>query len=147
MCVLPPAPYSEMPLTGGLVVKTGAKNVLGTDLQECSRDPLTGFYRDGCCNTGGGDFGVHVVCARMTEDFLAFTRARGNDLSSPLLEMQFPGLKPGDFWCLCASRWSEALAAGVAPPVNLDATHISALEFVSLDDLKAHAIDVDDPIL
>jgi uncharacterized protein (DUF2237 family) len=117
-----------------------AKNVLGGDLQPCCHDPLTGFYRDGSCNTGPGDFGVHVVCAQMTEEFLAFSRARGNDLSTPEPAYGFPGLNPGDRWCLCAERWQEAFAAGYAPPVVLEATHISALEFVELAQLKAHAI-------
>ena len=114
-----------------------AHNVLGTELQICSTDPLTGFYRTGCCDTGEMDAGVHVVCARMTDEFLAFTRSQGNDLSTP--RAQFPGLKPGDQWCLCASRWDEARKAGVAPPVVLEATHIGALEFCDLADLEAHA--------
>jgi uncharacterized protein (DUF2237 family) len=114
-----------------------AKNVLGADLESCSDDPLTGFYRDGCCETGGEDAGVHVVCARMTAEFLAFSKAAGNDLSTP--GPGFPGLKPGDRWCLCASRWQEAFEAGVAPPVVLEATHARALEWCTLDALKAHA--------
>lgn len=121
-----------------------AKNVLGGELERCSpaddpSAPVTGFYRDGCCNTGPGDMGVHVVCAVVTEEFLEFTRSRGNDLSSPRSEFGFPGLKPGDRWCLCASRWEEAREAGVAPPVVLEATHVAALEHVDLDDLEAHA--------
>ncbi|MEW5959287.1 MAG: DUF2237 domain-containing protein [Chloroflexota bacterium] len=116
------------------------KNVLGGELKECSPSPLTGFYRDGCCNTGGDDAGVHVVCAHMTAEFLSFSIARGNDLITPMPMFNFPGLKPGDQWCLCVLRWQEALEAGVAPPVDLEATHISALEFVSLDDLKQHAL-------
>ncbi len=119
----------------------GAKNVLGTDLQTCSRDPLTGFYRDGCCNTGADDLGLHIVCIRATEEFLLFSRERGNDLSTPHPEMMFPGVRPGDQWCLCAMRWKEALDTGAAPPVDLEATHISTLEFVDLADLKAHAVD------
>ncbi|HIK46648.1 MAG TPA: DUF2237 domain-containing protein [Leptolyngbyaceae cyanobacterium M65_K2018_010] len=118
-----------------------ASNVLGTPLASCSTDPLTGFYRDGCCSTGAGDFGAHVVCAQMTTAFLTFTQAQGNDLSTPVPAYQFPGLKPGDRWCLCASRWKEALDAGVAPPVVLEATHAATLEYVSLADLKAHAVD------
>lgn len=118
-----------------------ARNVLGTVLAPCSIDPLTGFYRDGCCNTGEGDAGVHVVCAVMTAEFLAFTRSRGNDLTTPAPQFRFPGLCPGDRWCLCASRWREALEAGAAPPVVLSATHMSALEFVDLDDLLRHAVD------
>jgi len=102
---------------------------------------MTGFYRDGMCHTGPGDVGLHVVCAEMTEAFLAFSRSRGNDLSTPVPEFGFPGLRPGDRWCLCVSRWAEALEAGIAPPVVLAATHISTLEFVSLADLMAHQID------
>jgi uncharacterized protein (DUF2237 family) len=122
----------------------GAKSVLGKPLEVCGRKPRTGFYRDGCCNTGPGDEGLHVVCARVTEEFLAFSRARGNDLTTPFPEAGFPGLRPGDCWCLCAGRWKEAMEAGVAPPVVLAATHISALEFVSLEELAAHAIDAPD---
>ncbi len=118
----------------------GAKNVLGTDLQECSRDPLTGFYRDGCCNTGADDLGLHIICIRATEEFLEFSKSRGNDLSTPRPEMRFAGVQPGDQWCLCAMRWKEALDAGMAPPVVLEATHISALEFVNLSDLREHAV-------
>ncbi|PZV07788.1 MAG: DUF2237 domain-containing protein [Leptolyngbya sp.] len=119
---------------------TTATNVLGTPLAPCCTSPMTGFYRDGCCNTGAGDMGVHVVCAQMTPEFLAFTKAQGNDLSTPMPAFQFPGLKPGDRWCLCAPRWQEALEAGVAPPVILDATHASAVEHVALADLKDHAL-------
>jgi uncharacterized protein len=115
-------------------------NVLGGDLEPCSFDPVTGFHRDGYCRTGSGDLGVHVVCAVMTEEFLEFTRSRGNDLVTPQPEWMFPGLEPGDRWCLVAARWQEALEAGVAPPVVLEATHASALEFVSLDDLETHAL-------
>jgi len=114
-----------------------AKNVLGEDLQACSTDPLTGFYRDGCCHTGADDAGLHLVCARVTDEFLRFTAGRGNDLTTP--HPGFPGLKPGDRWCLCVSRWQEALEAGAAPPVILEATHISTLEFVSLETLQEHA--------
>jgi len=102
-------------------------------------DPLTGFFRDGCCNTGPGDRGRHLVCARMTYEFLEFSRSRGNDLVTPHPEFGFPGLKAGDRWCLCAMRWKEAYEAGVAPPVELESTHQSALEFVTLDQLKSHA--------
>ena len=116
-------------------------NVLGTELEPCSAEPLTGFYRDGCCRTGADDAGLHVVCARMTAAFLEFSRTRGNDLITPRPEFLFPGLQPGDQWCLCAARWQEALDAGVAPPVVLESTHISALEFVQLDDLMRHAAD------
>jgi uncharacterized protein len=119
-----------------------AQNVLGSKLQTCCTDPMTGFYRDGTCNTGAGDMGAHIVCAQMSAEFLEFTRARGNDLSTPMPSFNFPGLKPGDCWCLCASRWKEALDAGVAPPVKLSATHASALEYVSLAELKQHALDL-----
>jgi uncharacterized protein len=119
-----------------------ASNVLGTPLTICSTSPMTGFYRDGCCNTGGGDMGAHVVCAQVTAEFLAFSKAQGNDLSTPVPAFQFPGLKPGDRWCLCASRWQEALDAGVAPPIVLEATHASALEYVSLTEMKAYGVDV-----
>ena len=115
------------------------RNVLGGVLQPCSMSPMTGFFRDGCCRTGRGDVGVHVVCAMVTEEFLAFSKSRGNDLSTPRPEFDFPGLKPGDRWCLCASRWRDALEAGMAPPVVLEATHESALEFLDLSDLRAHA--------
>jgi uncharacterized protein (DUF2237 family) len=118
------------------------KNVLGGDLETCSQHPLTGFYRDGCCNTGFDDVGIHVICARMTQDFLDFSRDQGNDLITPAPAYGFPGLKPGDRWCLGASRWKEACQAGVAPPVILAATHVAVLEFVPLDVLKAHAIDL-----
>jgi uncharacterized protein (DUF2237 family) len=117
-----------------------AKNVLGTPLVPCSYDPLTGYYRDGCCNTDTHDQGSHVVCAKVTQAFLAFSRQRGNDLSTPQPEYRFKGLKPGDRWCLCALRWKEAFDAGVAPPVVLESTHIKALDFVTLAQLQAHAI-------
>lgn len=116
-----------------------ATNVFGDPLVPCSADPLTGFYRDGCCNTGSGDSGSHTVCAVMTESFLLYSRRVGNDLSTPMPEWNFPGLQPGDRWCLCAPRWKQALDAGFAPPVILEATHIAALEFATLDELKAHA--------
>ena len=117
----------------------GAKNVLGTELESCSTEPMTGFYRDGCCNTGAGDDGMHTVCAEVTEEFLRFSKARGNDLSTPNYAYQFPGLKPGDRWCLCVFRWKEAYEAGYAPLVNLRATHISALEFLDLETLQEFA--------
>jgi uncharacterized protein (DUF2237 family) len=116
-----------------------ALNVLGTELEPCSFDPLTGFYRDGCCNTGGEDLGVHTVCVRLTSGFLEFSKAVGNDLSTPRPEYGFAGLQPGDQWCLCASRWQEAFEAGAAPEVVLAATHRSTLEWVRLSDLQAHA--------
>lgn len=117
-----------------------ASNVLGGRLEPCSFDPVTGFYRDGCCHTGPGDHGLHTVCTVMTAEFLLFSRAMGNDLSTPVPEYQFPGLKPGDRWCLCVTRWMQALEAGCAPQVVLAATHISALEYVSLEDLQMHAV-------
>lgn len=117
-----------------------ARNVLGTELRPCSYDPLTGYYRDGCCHTDSMDIGTHVICARMTDDFLAFTRSRGNDLSTPRPQWRFRGLKRGDRWCLCALRWKEALEADAAPPVVLECTHARALEYVSLEVLKAHAL-------
>ena len=116
------------------------KNVLGTDLADCSHDPVTGFFRDGCCRTGPGDYGLHTVCALMTAEFLEFSKAAGNDLSTPVPEAAFPGLMPGDRWCVCVTRWKEAFEAGVAPPVVLEATHASALEFVELTDLERHAM-------
>lgn len=116
-------------------------NVLGGTLTGCSTDPLTGFYRDGACNTGSGDAGVHAVCAVMTEEFLVFSKAAGNDLSTPVPAFGFEGLKPGDRWCVCVTRWKEAYDADAAPPVVLSATHIMALEFVTLDELKACALD------
>lgn len=114
-------------------------NVLGEPLETCSMQPMTGFYRNGCCDTGEGDVGVHVVCSIMTDQFLEFSKMQDNDLSTPLPQYGFPGLKEGDRWCLCVQRWKEALDAGVAPQVVLSATHLSALEWVSLADLKAHS--------
>lgn len=119
-----------------------ARNVLGEPLQTCSDKPLTGFYRNGCCNTGPEDTGVHTVCAFMTAEFLEFSRLRGNDLSTPVPEFGFPGLKPGDRWCLCAARWKEALEAGMAPRVVLTATHEATLEIVPLGELKRYAVDL-----
>ena len=118
-----------------------AKNVLGKPLKPCSTNPLTGYFRNGCCDTGADDYGIHVVCTRVTAEFLAFSRSRGNDLSTPNPLYGFAGLRPGDQWCLCAQRWKEALEAGMAPAVVLEATHIAALEFVDLEDLKRHAAD------
>ncbi len=117
-----------------------AKNVLGTELESCSLDPVTGFFRDGCCNTGPEDVGLHTVCAEMNDQFLAFSRSCGNDLSTPNGLFGFPGLKSGDRWCLCVLRWKEAFEAGMAPRVNLLATHMSVLEFVDLEDLQAHSV-------
>ena len=116
-----------------------ALNVLGTQLVACSFDPITGFFRDGCCNTDAHDHGSHVVCARVTSEFLTYSMSRGNDLITPQPAYRFPGLEPGDRWCLCAFRWKEALAAGVAPPVHLEATHAKALEFLTLEELQANA--------
>ncbi|MGA7270741.1 MAG: DUF2237 domain-containing protein [Acidimicrobiia bacterium] len=116
-----------------------ANNVLGEPLMPCALQPLTGFYRDGCCNTGPEDLGRHVVCAEMTADFLAFSRSVGNDLSTPMPMYGFEGLQPGDRWCLCASRWQEAYESGHAPPVILASTHEGALEYCSLDALRAYA--------
>jgi uncharacterized protein (DUF2237 family) len=117
-------------------------NVFGETLAVCSVDPATGFYRDGCCSTGDEDRGRHVVCAEVTAAFLEFSRRAGNDLSTPRPEFGFPGLKPGDRWCLCADRWQQALEAGAAPRVVLGATHRLALEHVELADLKRHALDL-----
>ena len=117
-----------------------ARNVLGGELVACSYDPLTGFLRDGCCHTRADDVGTHVICAKVTADFLAFSLRRGNDLSTPQPEYRFRGLRPGDRWCLCVLRWKESLDAGVAPPVVLHSTHERALEFVTLAQLQAHAV-------
>jgi uncharacterized protein (DUF2237 family) len=116
-----------------------ARNVLGTELVPCSYDPLTGYFRDGCCHTDMHDLGSHVVCAIMTDEFLEFSRSRGNDLSTPRPEYRFAGLEDGDRWCLCALRWKEALAVGVAPGVILECTHARALEFVTLEQLQEYA--------
>ena len=115
------------------------KNVLGGEMQVCCLDPVTGFHRDGFCAMEGSDVGAHIVCARVTAEFLEYSRAQGNDLMTPAPQYGFPGLKPGDQWCLCASRWQQAFEAGCAPPVVLEATHEYALEYSSLKDLKAHA--------
>jgi len=119
-----------------------AKNVLGTRLEICALNPMTGFFRNGCCDTSREDVGSHTVCAVMTEEFLAFSKAAGNDLSTPMPDYGFPGLNPGDRWCLCAPRWQEALEAGNAPRVVLRATHVGALEHCALEDLKKYAIDL-----
>ena len=115
-------------------------NVLGTELRCCCRDPMTGFYRDGYCRTGPEDVGLHTVCVEVTEEFLDFSVLDGNDLVTPMPEWGFPGLKPGDRWCVCVTRWKAALERGRAAPIDLEATHSSALEFVDLEDLKAHAV-------
>jgi len=119
---------------------SGAKNVLGQPLEPCSHDPMTGFYRNGCCDTGADDLGLHLVCAVMTDEFLAFSKSRGNDLSTPNPLYRFPGLRAGDRWCLCAARWREAYDAGMAPQVVLQSTHISTLEFASLEELREHEV-------
>jgi len=118
------------------------RNVLGEEMEDCGTSPMTGFFRDGCCRTGPDDQGLHILCAEMTQEFLTFSKLAGNDLSTPMPEYHFPGLQPGDRWCLCVLRWKEALEAGAAPPVVLAATHVSTLEFVDLDDLRAHALDL-----
>lgn len=115
-------------------------NVIGTPLQPCCHSPVTGFFRDGYCRTGAEDVGLHTICAVVTAEFLEFSRTRGNDLVTPRPEFRFQGLKPGDRWCLCVSRWAEALRAGCAPPVVLESCHVCALEHVDLEDLKAHAV-------
>jgi hypothetical protein len=115
-------------------------NVLGTELKPCCRDPLTGFYRDGFCRTGPEDVGLHTVCVVATRDFLDFSVLDGNDLVTSHEEWGFPGLEPGDRWCICVTRWRDALKRGVAPPVDLEATHSSVIEWVSLEDLQAHAV-------
>ena len=137
---MPDFPTNGHPTNGHA---TETKNVLGEPLQPCSRDPMTGFYRSGACETGPQDLGAHVVCAEMTESFLRFTAEQGNDLSTPRPQMNFPGLDPGDQWCLCAARWQEAFEAGVAPPVVLAATHERALGALDLEDLRRHAVDAE----
>lgn len=122
------------------MARTSDKNVLGTPLQLCSTDPMTGFTRSGCCETGVDDSGSHTVCAQMTDEFLAYSISRGNDLSTPRPEYGFVGLMAGDRWCVCAARWLEASDAGFAPPVILEACHEKCLEVVSLADLKYHEL-------
>ena len=117
-------------------------NVLGTALMPCSYDPLTGYFRDGCCKTDASDQGSHLICARVTDEFLAFSVERGNDLVTPRPEHRFAGLQASDRWCLCASRWREALEAGVAPPVVLESTHAGVLTFVTLEQLLKHRFQV-----
>jgi len=120
-----------------------AKNVLGGDLIVCSSDPMTGFFRTGTCDTCGDDTGMHTVCVVMTAEFLEFSKAAGNDLSTPMPAWQFPGLEPGDRWCLCLPRWIEALEAGKAPQIVLQATHMSAIEFLSMETLLEYAVDAE----
>ena len=129
--------------TNGVARLPKAKNVLGGKLEICCTSPMTGFFRDGCCNTGPEDVGSHTVCVELTAEFLAFSKSVGNDLSTPHLEWGFPGLKPGDRWCLCAPRWLEAHEAGAAPEVVLGATHAGALEFVPIELLTARAVAPD----
>ena len=117
------------------------KNVLGGELESCCQSPMTGYFRDGHCRTDETDQGSHTVCALMTAEFLAFSKRAGNDLSTPRPDLGFPGLRPGDKWCVCAARWEEAFISGAAPPVVLAATHERALEVMTLDELKAHAVD------
>ncbi|MCI5106031.1 MAG: DUF2237 domain-containing protein [Pseudomonadales bacterium] len=117
-------------------------NVFDEPLQSCSEDPLTGFFRDGCCNTNDDDLGSHTVCVQVNQAFLEYSRFRGNDLMTPVPEFGFPGLREGDRWCLCAARWLEACEAGMAPRVYLSCTHKRALEIVPLEKLKAFAVDV-----
>ena len=121
-------------------IKDRAKNILGTELQSCCTEPMTGFFRDGYCNTNQMDQGTHVVCAIVTDEFLEFTRSLGNDLSIPRPEFQFPGLKSGDGWCLCALRWEEAYEEGVATPLKPEATHEKVLDFISKEALEKHYI-------
>jgi len=122
--------------------QTKPLNVLGEPLETCGTDPETGFYRDGCCHTGPDDFGNHTVCAVVTEAFLEYSARMGNDLMTPRPEFSFPGLQPGDSWCLCAGRWQQAFEAGCAPRVKVQATHQKALEVCGLEDLKRHAVDL-----
>jgi uncharacterized protein (DUF2237 family) len=131
-----------MPDASGMRRMRESRNVLGLPLSGCSDRPVTGFFRDGCCNTSDEDLGSHTVCAVMTAEFLAFSARAGNDLSTPMPEFGFPGLKPGDRWCLCAPRWQEALEAGAAPKVVLAATHEGALDHCKLADLKKYAVDL-----
>lgn len=118
-----------------------AKNIFGHPLKPCCKNPMTGFYRTGCCETGPEDLGAHVVCIQVTDDFLEFSKARGNDLSTPMPQFEFPGLKEGDRWCLCALRWKEAYDAGVAPPIILSATHEEALKYIPMEELRQFGLD------
>lgn len=120
-----------------------AKNVEGNPLETCCTSPMTGFYRNGCCDTGAQDRGLHLVCATMTAEFLAFSKNRGNDLTTPMPMYNFPGLKPGDKWCLCVSRWKEALDAGFATPIDLAATHEKTLEYIRLEVLQEHSLKIE----
>ncbi len=129
-----------MSITNGNGHRPKPKNVLGGELKSCCTDPMTGFYRDGFCHTGANDVGSHVVCSEMTDEFLEYSRSRGNDLITPHPEFDFPGLKAGDKWCLCAMRWREAFEENAAPSVFLEACHENALNFVSLEDLKSKSV-------
>ena len=120
---------------------TNAANVFGDPMITCSTEPMTGFFRDGCCNTGPQDTGMHLVCAEVTAEFLEFSKAAGNDLSTPMPQYGFSGLNPGDRWCLCVTRWKDAFDAGMAPKVVLEACHLSTLEWVTLDELRSHAVE------
>lgn len=124
------------------IVMPDDKNVFGEEIETCSENPMTGYFRDGCCRSDDQDLGMHVVCTEVTEEFLEFSKAAGNDLSTPRPEFDFPGLKPGDRWCVCALRWKEAMDNGVAPPVVLTSTHESVLEVISIEDLKRHSLDL-----
>ena len=128
-------------LVGALMPET-QKNVLGTDLEVCGTDPVTGFFRDGCCNTGAGDVGTHTVCTIVDDQFLKFSKSKGNDLVTPRPEYGFKGLKNGDRWCLCAMRWEEARQAGCAPRVKITSTNINTVEYVRLEHLKEHQVDL-----
>lgn len=130
-----------MSITNGNGHRPKPKNVLGTELKVCCTNPMTGFYRDGFCKTGADDRGSHTICVRVTDEFLRFSKSRGNDLSTPRPEFQFPGLVDGDKWCLVALRWQEAFEANAAPDVVLEATHESALQFVALEDLRKYQTD------
>ena len=131
--------FDQTPEQGRPDRRAPSINVRGGVLEPCSTRPVTGFYRDGCCNTGAEDIGLHTVCVVLTAEFLQFSKSRGNDLSTPMPQYGFPGLNPGDRWCLCASRWKEAFDANVAPQVVLEATHAVTLHVVSLGDLKQHS--------
>ena len=135
-------PLDDGSSSGGGGGRAPSRNVLGEPLADCSLKPATGFFRDGCCNTGPADRGSHTVCVIATAGFLDYSKSRGNDLSTPVPDYGFPGLKPGDRWCLCAARWREAMQAGAAPKVVLTATHERTLDYVSLDDLKKYAVDL-----
>ena len=139
-CALPRTEIGGLETAAPWLLCAMVTNVLGTELRCCCRDPITGFYRDGYCRTGPDDIGLHTVCVEVTEEFLDFSVLDGNDLVTPMPQWGFPGLKPGDRWCVCVTRWKAALESGRAAPIDLEATHSSVLEFVDLEDLKAHAV-------